>query len=305
VPFSDAVASAAGFDFFFVSLIAFDIEVLHYPKIHEQCARFGRRRMQCWQSLLAGGLIVSLAGCASLKDQEWVQKTRDATVKTAQAVADATSKSAKRMQAYLAEKDLLKTFQDAGEHSETAVLEVLHKAGIAKTQPPKGAKPPPGTVPPKNPPPGMATPPEHYAGTLRWPLDAGIISSEFGQRHGKMHKGMDIAADTGEPVYACASGEVIYASNGLSGYGNVIILRHDKQMTSLYAHNSELKVHAGDHVTQGALIALLGNTGHSTGPHVHFEIREGDAPINPRTVLPAFKLAETTGPRPHHRVASR
>jgi murein DD-endopeptidase MepM/ murein hydrolase activator NlpD len=94
----------------------------------------------------------------------------------------------------------------------------------------------------------------------------------------------------GEPVYAIADGEVIYAGDGLSGYGNVVILRHDRKTTSLYAHNSELKVKLGDQVTKGALVALLGNTGHSTGPHVHFEIRDGDVAVNPRDVLPKSKL---------------
>ena len=91
-----------------------------------------------------------------------------------------------------------------------------------------------------------------------------------------------------------ADADVIYAGNGMTGYGNVVILRHDQQMTSLYAHNSELKVKQGEHVKQGTLIALLGSTGRSTGPHVHFEIREGDAPINPRVILPEAKLGEST-----------
>ena len=246
--------------------------------------------MQRWQNFGLAILIVSVAGCASLNEQAWVQKTKEVSMKAVHAVSDTTTKSAKRMQKYLEEKDLLKTFQDAGDHSEAAVLDVLHKAGIGKVASTKGAKPPAAPLP-KHPPPGAPGAPENFSGTLRWPLDAGIVSSEFGSRHGKMHKGMDIAADVGEPVYASADADVIYAGNGLTGYGNVIILRHDKQMTSLYAHNSELKVKVGEHVKQGSLIALLGNTGRSTGPHVHFEIREGDAPINPRVILPEYKLA--------------
>jgi len=246
--------------------------------------------MRRWQSLGLATLIVGMAGCASLDDQAWVQKTKQVSMKAVHAVTDTTKKSARRMQKYLEEKDLLKTFQDAGEHSETAVLDVLHKAGIGKVASNKGAAKPMPQLP-KHPPPGAPGAPEDFTGTLRWPLDAGIVSSEFGKRHGKMHKGMDIAADVGEPVYASADADVIYAGNGLSGYGNVVILRHDRQMTSLYAHNSELKVKVGEHVKQGTLIALLGNTGRSTGPHVHFEIREGDAPIDPRVILPEYKLA--------------
>ena len=83
----------------------------------------------------------------------------------------------------------------------------------------------------------------------------------------------------------------------MRGYGNAVVLRHDDRVTTLYAHNSALKVKLGQKVTQGEQIALLGNTGHSTGPHVHFEIRSGEAPVNPRTLLPksmnAVVLPET------------
>ena len=123
--------------------------------------------------------------------------------------------------------------------------------------------PAPGAAPgskrrPPAPPPIDNNIPDQYSGSLRWPLDAYIVSSEFGERWGKVHKGMDMAADVGEPVYAIADAEVIYAGDGLRGYGNVVILRHDKKTSSLYAHNSELKVKQGDHVKQGTLIALLG-----------------------------------------------
>jgi len=252
--------------------------------------------MRYWRSVLTTSVLVAIAGCASLNDQEWVQKTKEASVKAMHTVTGATARTAKRMQKYLEEKDVLQTFQDAGEHSEAAVLDVLHQAGIGKVASTTGKGGRPTTVPPteKHPPPGSPATPEHFSGTLRWPLDAGIVSSEFGKRKGKMHKGMDIAADVGEPVYASADADVIYAGNGMTGYGNVVILRHDQQMTSLYAHNSELKVKQGEHVKQGTLIALLGSTGRSTGPHVHFEIREGDAPINPRVILPEAKLGEST-----------
>ncbi len=125
-----------------------------------------------------------------------------------------------------------------------------------------------------------------YKGPYRWPLSAGIVSSEFGARWHKKHEGLDIAADAGEPVYASAAGEVLYANDKMRGYGNVIILRHDSSMTTLYAHNQSLKVKLGDKVEQGQEIALLGSTGHSTGPHVHFEMRQANAPRDPRTLLP-------------------
>jgi murein DD-endopeptidase MepM/ murein hydrolase activator NlpD len=206
------------------------------------------------------------------------------------------------MQQYLAEKDLLRTFRDASEHSEGAVLDVLHKVGIPSigtSNKPAETAPRPGAGSAKAPEaPLPAAVPNQYTGAYRWPLDAGIVSSEYGARWGKVHKGIDIAANTGEPVYAVADGAVIYAGDGLRGYGNVVILRHDRQMSSLYAHNSALKVKLGDQVKQGDLISLLGSTGQSTGPHVHFEFREGDAAVDPRSLLPKGKFAvagATTG----------
>jgi murein DD-endopeptidase MepM/ murein hydrolase activator NlpD len=253
------------------------------------------------------------AGCSTVEqkygDEAWYQKSKEASTKAVEVTTTAATKAAEvtsttaskaytRMQQYLAEKDVLKTFYDAGEHSETAVLSVLHKSGIAKQ--PVQAAPPVGGVaqPPKHTPspPPLSTVPEQYAGSMRWPLDAYIVSSEYGERWGKVHKGMDMAAHVGEPVYAIADGEVIYAGDGLRGYGNVVILRHDRKTSSLYAHNSELKVKQGDQVTKGTLVALLGNTGHSTGPHVHFEIRDGDTAVNPRNVLPKSKLGVLDDP---------
>jgi len=247
------------------------------------------------------------AGCATVDqkygDEAWYQKSKEASAKAVEVSTTAASKAAEvtsttaskaytRMQQYLAEKDVLKTFYDAGEHSETAVLKVLHKSGIAEqpvpVAPPSGGAARPSKHAPPSPAPTNV--PEQYLGAMRWPLDAYIVSSEYGERWGKVHKGMDMAAHVGEPIYAIADGEVIYAGDGLTGYGNVVILRHDRKTSSLYAHNSELKVKQGDQVTKGALVALLGNTGHSTGPHVHFEIRDGDVAVNPRNLLPKSKL---------------
>jgi murein DD-endopeptidase MepM/ murein hydrolase activator NlpD len=264
--------------------------------------------MRHWQLILAPATVLALANCASLNDNKVYQETRTLSAKTASTVADATSKTVQKMKHYMAEKDVLMTFHDQGEHSEAAVLAVLHRAGIGKGAPAssgKNASPAGKTATPGAPRPAPLPVPQQYSGSLRWPLDAYIVSSEYGARWGKMHKGMDLAADAGEPVYAIASGEVIYAGDGMHGYGNVVIVRHDRQMTSLYAHNKELKVHQGDQVSQGMLIALLGNTGRSTGPHVHFEIREGDVPVDPRTLLPKSNLAESVEKGAHLHVAGQ
>ena len=256
--------------------------------------------MQSWPSLLIASLIGLLAtGCASVAEKPWYQSAQQTSEQAVTVAAKASRAAAslaatqaaaayQRMQHYLAEKNVLKTFTDAGEHSEVEVLAVLHRAAATGSSPGSGKGGPPvsGAAPAL---------PARYAGHLRWPLDAGVVSSEFGARWGKLHKGIDIAADTGEPVYAVADGAVIYAGSGLRGYGNVVIIQHDSQLSTLYAHNSELKVKQGDRVTQGMLLALLGSTGRSTGPHVHFEIREGDTAVNPRAVLPASKLADAGG----------
>jgi murein DD-endopeptidase MepM/ murein hydrolase activator NlpD len=125
-----------------------------------------------------------------------------------------------------------------------------------------------------------------YKGDYVWPLSAGIVSSEFGHRWHKAHEGLDIAADEGEPVFASASGKVLYADSRMRGYGNVVIIRHDSTVTTLYAHNQALKVRLGETVQQGQVIALLGSTGHSTGPHVHFEMRRAQVALDPRRILP-------------------
>lgn len=270
---------------------------------------------------VAALVFVTLASACStlddkLGDQDWYRTARtasgkaaDSAGKAADSASETAAKVAARMKQYLAEKDLLQTFRDASDHSEGAVLDVLHKVGISNllpggkpSGPPSATPPGPGTPPPAKPPQTQlpAAIPEQYAGAYRWPLDAGIVSSEYGARWGKVHKGIDIAAATGEPVYAVADGEVIYASDGLRGYGNVVILRHDRKLSSLYAHNSALKVKVGDQVKQGNLISLLGSTGQSTGPHVHFEIREGDNAVDPRSLLPKgkFAVAGSSGPRP-------
>lgn len=124
-----------------------------------------------------------------------------------------------------------------------------------------------------------------YNGIWRWPLKAGIVSSEFGRRRGKRHQGIDIAADSGEAVFAAAPGRVLFSGESRGGYGNVIIVRHDEKTTSLYAHNEKLLVKEGATVQSGQKIALLGSTGRSTGPHVHFEIRVRAKAVNPRKRL--------------------
>ena len=175
-----------------------------------------------------------------------------------------------------------------GALDDTGVREVLRKLGLA----PAPARPAPG-APPAQPPKTFAVP--VYKGEYRWPLEAGAVTSEFGQRWGGAHEGIDIAADLGVPVYTTAPGEVVYAGDKLGGYGNVIMVRHDQKTTSIYGHNRLLRVRTGEKVHADQVIASLGSTGRSTGPHVHFELRENDKSISPRAVLPKSRFCP--GPR--------
>ncbi len=95
-----------------------------------------------------------------------------------------------------------------------------------------------------------------------------------------MHEGIDIGVDSGTPVHAAAAGTVVYAG-WMSGYGNIVVLDHGNGLSTAYAHNTSLSVGLGATVGKGAVIALSGSTGHSTGPHVHFEVRVNGAPVDP------------------------
>ena len=115
----------------------------------------------------------------------------------------------------------------------------------------------------------------------------GTISSEFGIRNGRMHKGIDIAAKIGEPIHAVSDGKVAFVGHQ-KGYGNVVILEHKNYVMTVYAHNETNLVRLGDEVKQGQPIATVGNSGNSTGPHLHFEYRIKGKAVNPRKVLPHF-----------------
>jgi murein DD-endopeptidase MepM/ murein hydrolase activator NlpD len=123
-----------------------------------------------------------------------------------------------------------------------------------------------------------------FSGDFIWPVD-GVVTSRFGIRWGKRHDGIDIAAPEGTPVVAAAAGSVLFAGNE-GGYGNLVILQHKKNMITIYAHNRSIEVKEADTVQQGQKIAQVGQTGRATGPHLHFEIREGRNPRNPLFFLP-------------------
>ncbi len=109
---------------------------------------------------------------------------------------------------------------------------------------------------------------------------SGRFTSGYGARWGAMHEGIDIADPIGTPVLAVMDGEVISAG-GANGFGKWVRLRHDDGSISVYGHVHTIDVSVGQRVTAGEQIATIGNEGRSTGPHLHFEIRPGDSPVDP------------------------
>ncbi len=119
---------------------------------------------------------------------------------------------------------------------------------------------------------------------FRWPAK-GPVTSGFGGRGGKSHRGIDISGRYGTAVRAAAAGTVVF-SERKRGYGRVVILNHAGDYETVYAHNQDNFVLEGAHVRQGQVIADMGSTGKVSAPHLHFEIRIGDRPVDPLECLP-------------------
>jgi len=143
---------------------------------------------------------------------------------------------------------------------------------------------PPGVVPEPEPEPIPSPAPASRDGTLHWPLK-GVLYSRFGVRQGQRHDGIDISAPEGTPVLAAGGGVVVYTGRQ-SGYGAIVIVKHDGGLVTLYAHNSAVLVKEGERVEAGTPIARVGQSGRTTGPHLHFEVRDGTRPRNPLFYLP-------------------
>ncbi|WP_370850006.1 murein hydrolase activator EnvC [Megasphaera sp.] len=127
------------------------------------------------------------------------------------------------------------------------------------------------------------------SGGMIWPVN-GVVTSPYGYRTHPIfgttiyHSGIDIGVDYGTPVQAAAGGTVVEAA-WISGYGYSVIIDHGNGLSTLYGHNQELAVSAGQQVSQGQVIAYAGSTGNSTGPHVHFEVRSSGEPVDPNGYL--------------------
>ncbi len=117
-----------------------------------------------------------------------------------------------------------------------------------------------------------------------WPVE-GRISDSFNDAETQRHQGIDIASPLGTPIKASSAGKVIYSSNTIKGYGNLIILRHSEELVTVYAHNQMNLVEEGSSVERGQTIGRVGQTGRATGPHLHFEIRKNNKAVDPMPFL--------------------
>lgn len=113
----------------------------------------------------------------------------------------------------------------------------------------------------------------------------GKVSSRYGPRRRGVHKGIDICVPVGEPVYSVFEGKVRYAKYNSGGYGNLVIIRHPNGLETYYGHLCQLNVKLNDYVVAGQVIGYGGNTGRSSGPHLHFEVRYSDKTIDPERII--------------------
>ena len=130
---------------------------------------------------------------------------------------------------------------------------------------------------------GTAGPIRQGSGAMIWPTN-GAFTSPFGQRWGRLHAGIDIGAPEGTPIRAAMSGKVVVAG-WTGGYGNYTCIQHGGALSTCYGHQSRYATSVGANVSKGDLIGYVGNTGNSTGAHLHFETRVNGNPVNPMGYL--------------------
>jgi murein DD-endopeptidase MepM/ murein hydrolase activator NlpD len=147
-------------------------------------------------------------------------------------------------------------------------------------------------APPRKPSPAVASPaPAASRQGFAWPLEGRILEAYGTGPAGTHNDGINIAARSGEPVRAAASGVVAYAGNELRGYGNLVLIKHPGGYMTAYAHNSKLLVRRGERVRRGQEIAKAGATGSVGAPQLHFEIRRGTHALDPTDYLPSLRAS--------------
>ncbi len=148
-----------------------------------------------------------------------------------------------------------------------------------RAAPPRAPAAPPA---PREEPPA---PPGRPAARLSWPVDGAVLRG-FGPGPAGTSRGIDIAAEPGTPVRAAAPGEVTYAGTPAPAYGGLVILRHGADLYTVYGNLSSVKVRAGQRVGSGAALGLSGRERQGLPPHLHFEVRQGERPVDPALLLP-------------------
>ncbi len=121
---------------------------------------------------------------------------------------------------------------------------------------------------------------------IDWPVDRARLTRGFFTNRRRPHLGIDLAGPRGTPVLSAHHGVVIYAGRDFRGFGKMLIIEGENGWASLYAHLDQILVQEGQQVRQGSTIAKMGNTGRSTGPHLHFELRKDKLPVDPLVYLP-------------------
>lgn len=134
--------------------------------------------------------------------------------------------------------------------------------------------------------PGASRPKAATQGLLDWPLK-GVLYGRFGKKGKEPHDGIDLAAPEGTPVKTAQEGTVLYAGEQ-RGYGNIVIVEHSDRLITLYAHNRDLRVKTGQKVRREQVIATVGQSGKTSGPHLHFEVRLDGKPVDPLDYLGAM-----------------
>jgi murein DD-endopeptidase MepM/ murein hydrolase activator NlpD len=121
------------------------------------------------------------------------------------------------------------------------------------------------------------------SGQLQWPL-RGVLYARFGRKGRSPHDGIDLAAPAGTPVRTAGEGSVLFAGPQ-QGYGLLVIIEHAHGLVTVYAHNRDLRVRTGQQIREGQVIATVGESGKTSGPHLHFEVRQDGAPVDPLELL--------------------
>ena len=241
----------------------------------ELLGRIGRQ-----DERIAANVKTARDGVADARRRTSVARVEAARVESAAAAATAEQRSvvsqlvASRDALVAARREKSTTLASIQEDRESVLAEIhaleqqsAELADRIRQAQQQGSTSAPSVVPPSG------------SGLLGWPV-SGPVTSGFGPRWGRMHEGIDIAVPVGTPVRAAAAGTVIHA-DWLGGYGNLVVVDHGGGLSTAYAHNSSFASSVGQAVAAGQVVAYSGNTGNSSGPHVHFEVRVNGSAVDP------------------------